>query len=443
MTVSPLDQELNRLAPRPQTPLQQDVAAKAGAAWAGFKRDLNPFRSGATSQQQPAQLGIGGLRPTHTPGAAVAAAPPAAGQPEAARENLTGTPAPPSTPANPVATPPVAGPTNMITAGAQGQDGYGMAKRGLSDGTGAIGTNRMGAGQVGGYSFRGTGADFASFARQPTMPALQDGNTVASQPAAYLGVRDRHEASKAAQTSLAGLDPRSGWGWKGRQDLYKHQQGLDQRASEEQTQAQLEAARILSGQQQAAAALAQGQQQFNAQQQGRDVDMQAKQFELGFKREEADARRALMGAEPGTPEYERAARHYATLTGKLEQQRPTYEKLRTEGMGATSERLVQINPDGSATEVQVPPSAAAIAAQRHLVKGMKDKQRQAYLDDLARTDPAMFNAVMNPAQGERYERLPTDRNKLVVGQIYETAVGAGRWNGEGFIRVPSQQQAAR
>ena len=41
MTVSPLDQELNRLAPRPQTPLQQDVAAKAGAAWAGFKRDLN------------------------------------------------------------------------------------------------------------------------------------------------------------------------------------------------------------------------------------------------------------------------------------------------------------------------------------------------------------------------------------------------------------------
>ena len=151
----------------------------------------------------------------------------------------------------------------MITASTQDQDGYGMAKRGLSDGTGAIGTNRMGKGQVGGYSFRGTGADFARFARQPTMPALQDGNTVASQPAAYLGVRDRHEASKAAQANLAGLDPRSGWGWKGRRELYLAQQGLGQRASEEQTRAVMDAARLLSGQQQNQAQIAEQQRQFN------------------------------------------------------------------------------------------------------------------------------------------------------------------------------------
>jgi hypothetical protein len=181
------------------------------------------------------------------------------------------------------------------TMGTPGQDGYGMmtvrggqnAMGGQSSAAGLdLGAvarqNLQGRGQVSGYSFEGGGADFAKFAQQPTRPAMQDGNTSAypGLNPAFVRIREQQEAEKAAKEQLAGLDPRSGWGWKGRQDLYKHQQGLDQRDREVGTRAMMDAAQLQAGQQQAAAALAQGDRQFNAEQQGRDVDMQAKQLEI-------------------------------------------------------------------------------------------------------------------------------------------------------------------
>ena len=181
------------------------------------------------------------------------------------------------------------------TMGTPGQDGYGMmtvrggqnAMGGQSSAAGLdLGAvarqNLQGRGQVSGYSFEGGGADFAKFAQQPTRPAMQDGNTSAypGLNPAFVRIREQQEAEQAAKEQLAGLDPRSGWGWKGRQDLYKHQQGLDQRDREVGTRAMMDAAQLQAGQQQAAAALAQGDRQFNAQQQGRDVDMQAKQLEI-------------------------------------------------------------------------------------------------------------------------------------------------------------------
>ena len=167
------------------------------------------------------------------------------------------------------------------TMGTPGQDGYGkMVVPG--------GQNAMAAQNLSGarpqaqspYSFDGSPEDRARFMQQPTQPPGQNGNTVAPQRAAYLQVRDRAEADRAAREQLAGLDPRSGWGWNGRQELYKHQQALDQRDREVDARTMMDAAQLQVGQQQAAAALAQGQQQFDAQQQGRDVDMQAKQLEI-------------------------------------------------------------------------------------------------------------------------------------------------------------------
>ena len=361
MATNFLEEEQNRLRSAPKTDWQRQTAASVGEAWEGFKRGLTPNRTPKHLQdgaQMSTGLGIGGLKPSHARGAAVLGAapqqPPASSEPAAAaRENLTGTPAPPSTPANPVATPPVAGPTNMITAGAQGQDGYGMAKRGLSDGTGAIGTNRMGAGQVGGYSFRGTGADFASFARQPTMPALQDGNTVASQPAAYLGVRDRHEASKAAQANLAGLDPRSGWGWKGRRELYLAQQGLGQRASEEQTRAVMDAARLLSGQQQNQAQIAEQQRQFNEGAPLRQAETEAKQLEAGYTRMKNElAQRWQQATDP--KEKEALYRQMLEMEGK--EPRNNIETVDVpnpdDPMGGTMKVPARINPDGTYTRLQ-------------------------------------------------------------------------------------------
>ena len=355
-----LEEEQKRLRSAPKTDLQQRTAAGLKENWEGFKRGMDPRRGGesAPASAPPASLGIGGLRPAHTPGAAIAAAtpqqPPAEPAKVAARENLTGTAAPPSTPANPVAQPPVAaGPTNMITASTQGQDGYGMAKRGLSDGTGAIGTNRMGKGQVGGYSFRGTGADFARFARQPTMPALQDGNTVASQPAAYLGVRDRHEASRAAQANLAGLDPRFGWGWKGRRELYLAQQGLGQRASEEQTRAVMDAARLLSGQQQNQAQIAEQQRQFNEGAPLRQAETEAKQLEAGYSRMKNElAQRWQQATDP--KEKEALYRQMLGMEGK--EPRSNIETVDVpnpdDPTGGTMKVPARINPDGTYTRLQ-------------------------------------------------------------------------------------------
>lgn len=299
MATNYLDEELKRVAPAPKTELQQRTKEKAAEYGRGFVRNLNPFRSG------DAQKNLAG-RGYPAVGTAAAHAP----------SNL-------ETPQQPGAPVPVLSGQSKVAVDQPGQERPGQQQSGpqptVKDGwtsttdqsvyggqvlsmnpgqegggwgyqsgpaRGNLGMNSVarqnlqGRGQVGGYSFEGRGADFARFAQQPTRPAGWDGNTVASQPAAYLGVRDRYDANRAAQDQLAGLDPRSGWGWKGRQDLYKHQQGLDQRDREVGTRAMMDAAQLQAGQQQAAAALAQGDRQFNAEQQGRDVDMQAKQLEI-------------------------------------------------------------------------------------------------------------------------------------------------------------------
>lgn len=402
MATNFLEEEQNRLRSAPKTDWQRQTAASVGEAWEGFKRGLTPNRTPKHLQdgaKMSTGLGIGGLKPSHARGAAVLGAapqqPPASSEPAAAaRENLTGTAPPVSTPAYPVAEQPSSDQTNMITAGTQGQDGYGMAKRRLSDGSGAIGTNRMGTGQVGGYSFRGTGADFAKFAQQPTRPAIQDGNTVASQQAAYLGVRDRHEASKAAQANLAGLDPRSGWGWKGRRELYMAQQGLDQRDREMGTRAMMDAARMQQDQQQAAATLAQDQRQFEAGQQGRDVDVQAKQAELGFNRQKQAVLDRLNATED--PEERRV------LTGQL---------LAMQGKDPAQKYQV-------VTREGFDP-----------VTNMPTKTPYAVNQD----DPTQSFEIRGQGGQQQFAPMPREKKALVKGQAYDTPRGPATWNGSMFI----------
>ena len=175
------------------------------------------------------------------------------------------------------------------TMGTPGQDGYGkMVVPG--------GQNAMAAQNLSGarpqarspYSFDGSPEDRARFMQQPTQPPRQNGNTVAPQRAAYLQVRDRAETDRAAREQLAGLDPRSGWGWKGRRELYLANRGLDQRSDEEQNRTAIEAARMLAGQNQANAALAEQRRQFDEQALGRQADLEAKQHEVGFSRQKQE-----------------------------------------------------------------------------------------------------------------------------------------------------------
>ena len=247
--------------------------------------------------------------------------------------------------------------SRTYTMGTPGQDGYGkMVVPG--------GQNAMAAQNLSGarpqrarspYTFEGSPADRSRFMQQPTQPAMQDGNTSAfpGLNPAFVRIREQQEAEKAAKEQLAGLDPRSGWGWKGRQDLYKHQQGLDQRASEEQTQAQLEAARILSGQQQNQAQLAEQRRQFDEQAPGRQADAEAKQLEAGYSRQKNElAQRWQQATDP--KEKEALYRQMLGMEGK--EPRNNVETVDVpnpaDPMGGTMKVPARINPDGTYTRLQ-------------------------------------------------------------------------------------------
>ena len=203
------------------------------------------------------------------------------------------------------------------------------------------------------YSFDGSPEDRARFMQQPTRPTMQDGNTIASEPAAYLGVRDRHEANRAARENLAVLDPRSGWGWKGRRELYLAQQGLGQRASEEQTRAVMDAARLLSGQQQNQAQIAEQQRQFNEGAPLRQAETEAKQLEAGYSRMKNElAQRWQQATDP--KEKEALYRQMLGMEGK--EPRSNIETVDVpnpdDPTGGTMKVPARINPDGTYTRLQ-------------------------------------------------------------------------------------------
>ena len=385
MATTLLDDELKRVQPAPKTQLQQDVAAgfqTAKNTLAGLASDaaysMDPRRKpkpAQTGAQTAAGLGIGGLRPAHTPGAAVAAAPPAAapqlaGQPEAA-QNLAGQ----QQQAQPGQQPAAAAPrfrstlangltvegdvqgNRTYTMGTPGQDGYGMM-------TVRGGQNAMAAQNLAGarpqqaqspYTVDGSPEDRSKFAQQPTQPAMQDGNTSAfpGLNPAFVRIREQQEAEKAAKEQLAGLDPRSGWGWKGRQELYKHQQGIDQRDREVGTRAMIDAAQLQAGQQQNQAQLAEQQRQFNEQAPLRQAETEAKQLEAGYSRMKNEmAQRWQQATDP--KEKEALYRQMLGLEGK--EPRSNIETVDVpnpdDPMGGTMKVPARINPDGTYTRLQ-------------------------------------------------------------------------------------------
>ena len=281
------------------------------------------------------------------------------------------------------------------TMGTPGQDGYGrMVVPG--------GQNAMAAQNLSGarpqaqspYSFDGSPEDRARFMQQPTQPPGQNGNTVAPQRAAYLQVRDRAEADRAAREQLAGLDPRSGWGWKGRQELYKHQQALDQRDREVDARTMMDAAQLQVGQQQAAAALAQGQQQFDAQQQGRDVDMQAKQLEIQSLQKQQEIINRL---DTTTDPNERRA-----LQGQL---------LAMQGKDPAQKYQV-VTRKGFDPVTQMPTETPYAVNQ---------------------DDPTQSFEISGQPTRKNYEAAPRDVKARIPGQVYVDAQGRPvRWDGKGF-----------
>ena len=279
------------------------------------------------------------------------------------------------------------------TMGTPGQDGYGrMVVPGWQ--------NAMAAQNLAGarpqaqspYSFDGSPEDRARFMQQPTQPPGQNGNTVAPQRAAYLQVRDRAEADRAAREQLAGLDPRSGWGWKGRRELYLANRGLDQRADEEQNRTAIEAARMLAGQNQANAALAEQRRQFDEQAPGRQADLEAKQHEIGFSRQK-QAVLDRLNASTDPDERRALTSQLLAMQGKDPAQK--YQVVTREGFDP--------------------------------VTNMPTKTPYAVNQD----DPTQSFEIRGQG-GQQYQEAPREPAKRAAGTVYNTPRGPLLWTGKAW-----------
>ena len=224
--------------------------------------------------------------------------------------------------------------------------------------------NRQGRGQAGGYSFEGSGADFAKFARQPTRPALHNGNTADSERPIYQQVRDRYEAGGGMEKPKY-LGPESGLGWKTRLAKYNAELDAYEKATGDRSAMDLEAmrqagagqrtmaeanARILESQ----ANRAEQRRQFEQQLPGMQAETESKQLDLGFKRKEAELI-AQLGQETDPA---RRKQIIDTLRG-VQRQKVEGQNIQTvdvpnpdDPMGGTIKVPARINEDGTYTRLQ-------------------------------------------------------------------------------------------
>lgn len=263
--------------------------------------------------------------------------------------------------------------------------------------------NRQGRGQVGGYSFEGSGADFAKFARQPTRPALQGGNTAASERPIYQQVRDRYEAGGGMEKPKY-LGPESGLGWKTRLAKYNAELDAYEKATGDRSAMDLEAmrqagagqrtmaeanARILESQ----ANRAEQRRQFEQGLPGVQAETEAKQLDLGFKRKEAE----LIAQLDQETDPARRKQIIDTLRG-VQRQKVEGQNIQTvdvpnpdDPMGGTIKVPARINEDGTYTRLQ--------------------------------------------EQGGQPATAPPDPASRQKGAVYSTPKGPLRWNGQAWEDV--------
>ncbi|MBM9616652.1 hypothetical protein JWJ90_20505 [Desulfobulbus rhabdoformis] len=74
--------------------------------------------------------------------------------------------------------------------------------------------------------------------------------------------------------------------------------------------------------------------------------------------------------------------------------KPVFQTVREDdGVGGQRERIFRVNDDGTMKEVLPTISQVDITRQKFLLQGMDKKERKAHLDDLARNNPALFDAL--------------------------------------------------
>ena len=255
--------------------------------------------------------------------------------------------------------------------------------------------NQMGRGQVDGYSFEGSGADFAKFAQRPTRPA-QNGSNVSNEPMLYQQVRDRYESNSVGLPKYLG--PESGLGWKTRLKKYEADIDAYNKATGNQTAMNIEAMREAgAGQRSLVQADTENQrnqmeqQRFLAQYPGQVLDNQIKLDDLANRQEVGALRNQLRTLTPGTPEYDEIERRLATLSGKFgEQKEPNVQMIEeqldpTDPSSPIVKRPVRINRDGSYTRMNENVAPTNVTAESIIQSDPLSAERYAKLSPEDRT----------------------------------------------------------
>lgn len=270
--------------------------------------------------------------------------------------------------------------------------------------------NQLGRGQVDGYSFEGSGADFAKFAQKPTRSIGQDGNTVSTERPIYQQIRDRAENSTGIKPPKY-LGPESGLGWKTRLQKYKEDMDAYTKATGNKAMMDIEAMREAgAGQRSLLDAEVNNQrnqmeqQRFLAQYPGQVLDNQIKLDDLANRQEVGALRNQLRTLTPGTPEYDEIERRLATLSGKFgEQKEPNVQMIEeqldpTDPSSPLVKRPVRINRDGSYSRMPESVAPTAVTAESIIQSDPLSAERYAKLSP---EDKVKMIQEMNKRMAER------------------------------------------
>ena len=260
--------------------------------------------------------------------------------------------------------------------------------------------NLQGRGQVGRYSFDGSGADFAKFARQPTRPAGGIGNTVANERPAYLQVRDRHNGA-AGMDAPKYLGPESGLGWKTRLSKYNAELDAYEKLTGQRTAMDIAAMREAgAGRQSVLQAMGVnnandiGRKRLAGDQAGSALDQQIKQIEI----QSAQQRQLIIDRLSKTTDpNERRA-----LQGQL---------LAMQGKDPAQKYQV-VTMKGFDPVTQMPTETPYAVNQ---------------------DDPTQSFEIRGQGGQQQFAPMPREKRLLVEGQAYDTPRGPATWNGSMFI----------
>ena len=267
--------------------------------------------------------------------------------------------------------------------------------------------NLQGRGQVGGYSFDGSGADFAKFAQQPTRPAMQGGNTAASERPIYQQVRDRYEAGGGMEKPKY-LGPESGLGWKTRLAKYNAELDAFEKLTGQRSAMDIAAMREAGAGRQSALQ-AQGvndandiaRQRLAGDQQGSALDQQAKQLEIQSLQQRREIENRLNAT---TDPNERRALQAQLLALQGKDSAQKYQIVTRE----------EIDP------VTQMPIKTPIAVNQD--------------------DPSQSFVVRGQGGQQQFAQMPNDKKLMVKDQDYDTPRGPATWDGSKFIPLKQPPQ---